>query len=65
MCDEQFGIFWNQFALLTIKKLVLDPRSTTLLFNSLQYLVFLPTVFFLYWILPQKARVPLHLDGSL
>lgn len=64
MCDEQFGIFWNQFALLTIKKLVLDPRSTTLLFNSLQYLVFLPTVFFLYWILPQKARVPLLLVAS-
>jgi alginate O-acetyltransferase complex protein AlgI len=35
-----------------------------LLFNSLQYLVFLPTVFLLYWILPHKARVPLLLVAS-
>ncbi len=35
-----------------------------MLFNSLQYLVFLPTVFFLYWVLPQKARVPLLLVAS-
>ena len=35
-----------------------------MLFNSLQYLVFLPTVFLLYWILPHKARVPLLLVAS-
>ena len=35
-----------------------------MLFNSLQYLVFLPTVFLLYWLLPQKARVPLLLVAS-
>jgi alginate O-acetyltransferase complex protein AlgI len=35
-----------------------------LLFNSLQYLVFLPTVFLLYWILPHKAKVPLLLVAS-
>jgi alginate O-acetyltransferase complex protein AlgI len=36
----------------------------TLLFNSLQYLVFLPTVFLLYWLLPHKAKVPLLLVAS-
>jgi len=35
-----------------------------LLFNSLQYLVFLPTVFLLFWLLPHKARVPLLLVAS-
>lgn len=35
-----------------------------MLFNSLQYLVFLPTVFLLFWLLPQKARVPLLLVAS-
>jgi D-alanyl-lipoteichoic acid acyltransferase DltB (MBOAT superfamily) len=35
-----------------------------LLFNSLQYLVFLPTVFLLYWFLPHKVRVPLLLVAS-
>lgn len=35
-----------------------------MLFNSLQYLVFLPTVFFLYWFLPHKFRVPLLLVAS-
>ncbi|MBI1272065.1 MBOAT family protein [bacterium] len=35
-----------------------------MLFNSLQYLVFLPTVFFLYWITPHKLRVPLLLVAS-
>jgi D-alanyl-lipoteichoic acid acyltransferase DltB (MBOAT superfamily) len=34
------------------------------LFNSLQYLVFLPTVFLLYWLLPHKVRVPLLLVAS-
>lgn len=35
-----------------------------MLFNSLQYLVFLPTVFLLYWLLPHKMRVPLLLVAS-
>jgi len=35
-----------------------------LLFNSLQYLVFLPTVFLLFWIIPQRLRVPLLLVSS-
>jgi len=35
-----------------------------LLFNSLQYLVFLPTVFLLYWLLPHRVRVPLLLVAS-
>lgn len=35
-----------------------------MLFNSLQYLVFLPTVFLLYWLLPHKLRVPLLLVAS-
>ncbi len=35
-----------------------------MLFNSLQYLVFLPTVFLLYWLLPHKVRVPLLLVAS-
>src|SRR5947199_10803306 len=35
-----------------------------LLFNSLQYLVFLPTVFLLFWLLPHRARVPLLLVAS-
>ena len=35
-----------------------------MLFNSLQYLVFLPVVFFLYWITPHKLRVPLLLVAS-
>ena len=35
-----------------------------MLFNSLQYLVFLPTVFLLYWITPHKLRVPLLLTAS-
>lgn len=35
-----------------------------MLFNSLQYLVFLPIVFFVYWITPQKFRVVLLLVAS-
>jgi len=35
-----------------------------LLFNSLQYLVFLPTVFLLYWLVPHRLRVPLLLVAS-
>jgi D-alanyl-lipoteichoic acid acyltransferase DltB (MBOAT superfamily) len=35
-----------------------------LLFNSLQYLVFLPVVFLLYWVTPHKLRVPLLLVAS-
>jgi alginate O-acetyltransferase complex protein AlgI len=35
-----------------------------LLFNSLQYLVFLPTVFVLFWLMPHKWRVPLLLVAS-
>jgi D-alanyl-lipoteichoic acid acyltransferase DltB (MBOAT superfamily) len=35
-----------------------------LLFNSLQYLVFLPTVFLLFWLVPHKLRVPLLLVAS-
>ncbi len=35
-----------------------------MLFNSLQYLVFLPVVFLAYWVLPQKLRVPLLLVAS-
>lgn len=35
-----------------------------MLFNSLQYLVFLPVVFLLYWITPHKLRVPLLLVAS-
>ena len=35
-----------------------------MLFNSLQYLVFLPTVFLLYWLVPHKVRVPLLLVAS-
>jgi alginate O-acetyltransferase complex protein AlgI len=34
------------------------------LFNSLQYLVFLPTVFLLFWFVPHKFRVPLLLVAS-
>ena len=33
-------------------------------FNSLQYLVFLPTVFLLFWLLPHRLRVPLLLVAS-
>jgi alginate O-acetyltransferase complex protein AlgI len=36
----------------------------SLLFNSLQYLVFLPVVFLLYWVCPHKLRVPLLLVAS-
>lgn len=35
-----------------------------MLFNSLQYLVFLPTVFLLYWLVPHRLRVPLLLVAS-
>jgi len=35
-----------------------------LLFNSLQYLVFLPIVFILFWLVPHKFRVPLLLVAS-
>ncbi len=35
-----------------------------LLFNSLQYLVFLPVVFVLFWLMPHKWRVPLLLVAS-
>ncbi len=35
-----------------------------MLFNSLQYLVFLPTVFVLFWITPHRFRVPLLLVAS-
>ena len=34
------------------------------LFNSLAYAVFLPVVFILYWVLPQKFRWPLLLLAS-
>lgn len=35
-----------------------------MLFNSLQYLVFLPTVFLLFWLIPHRFRVPLLLVAS-
>lgn len=35
-----------------------------MLFNSLQYLVFLPTVFVLFWLTPHRFRVPLLLVAS-
>lgn len=35
-----------------------------MLFNSLQYLVFLPIVFLLFWLVPHKFRVPLLLVAS-
>ncbi len=35
-----------------------------MLFNSLQYLVFLPTVFLLFWLCPHRLRVPLLLVAS-
>lgn len=35
-----------------------------MLFTSLQYLVFLPTVFLLFWICPHRLRVPLLLVAS-
>ncbi len=35
-----------------------------MLFNSLQYLVFLPIVFLLYWATPHRLRVPLLLVAS-
>lgn len=35
-----------------------------MLFNSLQYLVFLPTVFLLFWLVPHRLRVPLLLVAS-
>ncbi|MBY0546968.1 MAG: hypothetical protein K2W95_06725 [Candidatus Obscuribacterales bacterium] len=35
-----------------------------MLFNSLQYLVFLPTVFVLFWLVPHRLRVPLLLVAS-
>lgn len=35
-----------------------------MLFNSLQYLVFLPVVFLLFWLLPWRLRVPLLLIAS-
>lgn len=35
-----------------------------MLFNSLQYLVFLPVVFFLFWLTPHRFRVPLLLVAS-
>lgn len=35
-----------------------------MLFNSLQYLVFLPAVFLLFWIVPHRFRVPLLLVAS-
>ena len=35
-----------------------------MLFNSLQYLLFLPTVFLLYWLVPQRLKVPLLLVAS-
>lgn len=35
-----------------------------MLFNSLQYLVFLPTVFLLYWLVPHRLRVLLLLVAS-
>src|SRR5579872_5473551 len=39
-------------------------QGIRMLFNSLQYLIFLPTVFLLYWLLPYKFRVPLLLIAS-
>lgn len=35
-----------------------------MLFNSLQYLVFLPTVFLVFWLVPHRLRVPLLLVAS-
>ena len=35
-----------------------------MLFNSIEYAIFLPAVFFLYWILPHKYRWPLLLAAS-
>ncbi len=35
-----------------------------MLFNSLQYLLFLPTVFILFWLAPVRLRVPLLLVAS-
>ena len=35
-----------------------------MLFNSLEFLIFLPIVFLLYWILPQKFRWALLLVAS-
>ena len=35
-----------------------------MLFNTLQYLVFLPTVFLLFWVVPHRLRVPLLLVAS-
>ena len=35
-----------------------------MLFNSLQYLVFLPAVFFLFWVVPHRLRVLLLLAAS-
>lgn len=35
-----------------------------MLFNSLQYLVFLPVVFLLFWLVPHRLRVPLLLVAS-
>lgn len=35
-----------------------------MLFNSISFLIFLPTVFILYWLLPGKLRTPLLLIAS-
>ena len=39
-------------------------REKEMLFNSLQYAVFLPIIFALYWALPHKYRQPLLLAAS-
>ena len=35
-----------------------------MLFSSLQYLIFLPTVVLLYWLLPHRFRLPMLLAAS-
>lgn len=35
-----------------------------MLFNSMPYAIFLPSIFILYWIIPQKKRWILLLVGS-
>jgi len=41
-----------------------DHQDTSLTFNSLQYLVFLPVVLVVYWMLPRRARQPWLLAAS-
>lgn len=41
-----------------------EERQSLMLFNSLQYALFLPLVVLLYWLSPQKFRVPILLATS-